>query len=121
MPGDGSTIVIEGSRGDWPGGARTLTPRESFLEHNGQTLWFGADLDPDGSQVWFRISSEAVRRMREQTPTARGDRLIDALLAWVTPDRPTGAAASYRYAPEGTVEAPSCRCPARWGRRWSAI
>ena len=88
MPGDGSTIVIEGSRGDWPGGARTLTPRESFLEHNGQTLWFGADLDPDGSQVWFRISSEAVRRMREQTPTARGDRLIDALLAWVTPDRP---------------------------------
>ena len=88
MPGDGSTIVIEGSRGDWPGGVRTLTPRESFLEHNGQTFWFGADLDPDGSQVWFRISSDAVRRMSERTPTARGDRLIDALLGWLTPDRP---------------------------------
>ena len=55
MPGDGSKIIIEGSRGDWPGGAQTLTPRESLLEHNGQTLWFGADLVPDGSQVWFRI------------------------------------------------------------------
>ena len=39
MPGDGSTIVIGGSRVDWPGGARTLTPRESFLERNEQTFW----------------------------------------------------------------------------------
>ena len=36
----------------------------------------------------LRIISEAVRRMREQTPRARGDRLVDALLAWVAPDRP---------------------------------
>ena len=25
--------------------------------------------------------------MREKTPLARGERLIDALLAWLTPDR----------------------------------
>ena len=81
-------IVIEGLREDWPGGGRTLMPRDAFREHNGKTFWFGADLAPDGSQLWFRISSEAVRRMREQTPRARGDALVDALLAWVTPDRP---------------------------------
>ena len=86
--GDDSTIVIAGTRGDWPGGARTLTPRDPFPEHNGQTFWFGADLAPDGSQLWFRIRSEAVLRMKEQTPRARGDRLVDALLAWTAPDRP---------------------------------
>ena len=43
-------IVIAGTREDWPGGARTLTPRESTREPNG-TLWFGAELDPDGDQV----------------------------------------------------------------------
>lgn len=82
-----STIVIAGERGDWLGGTRTLTPRGAFPDHNGQT-WFGADLAPDGSQIWFRINSEAVFRMKEQTPSARGDRLVDALLAWTTPDRP---------------------------------
>ena len=57
-------------------------------EPNRQTFWFGAELAPDGSQVWFRITSEAVRRMREQTPGARGDPLVDAFLAWLmTPDR----------------------------------
>ena len=40
-----------------------------------------------GVPVWFRIASEAVRRMKEQTPGARGDRLVDALFAWLTPDR----------------------------------
>ena len=79
MPRDGSVIVIEGSREDWPGGARTLTPRDPFLEHDGPIVWFGADLAPDGSQLWFRISPEAVRRMGGQTPRVRGDRLVDAL------------------------------------------
>ena len=88
MTGDGPKIVIEGTREDWPGGPRTLTPRDPSREPNRQTFWFGAELDPDGSQVWFRIASEAVRRMGEQTPRARGDRLVDALLAWLmTPDR----------------------------------
>ena len=29
-------------------------PRDPRPEPNGQSFWFGADLDPDGSQVWFR-------------------------------------------------------------------
>ena len=50
---------------DWPGGPRTLTPRDPGIEPNEQTFWFGAELDPDGAQAWFRIASEAVRRMKE--------------------------------------------------------
>ena len=72
----GPEIVIAGTREDWPGGAQTLTPRDPTREPNGR-LWFGAELDPDGSQVWFRITAEAVGRMREKTPRARGARLID--------------------------------------------
>ena len=84
---DGLAIIIEGKREDWPGGPRTLTPRASGREPNGRTLWYGAELNPDGRQVWFRITAEAVCRMREKTPLARGERLIDALLAWLTPNR----------------------------------
>ena len=82
-------IVIGGAREDWPGGPRTLTPREPTREPNG-TLWFGAELDPDGDhdQVWFRIAEEAIGRMPEKTPAARGQRLVDALIVWITPARP---------------------------------
>ena len=90
MTGDGPQIVIKGRREDWPDGARMLTPREPGREPNRQTFWFGAELDPDGSQVWFRITSEAVRRMREGDAVARGERLVDALLAWLTPARRLG-------------------------------
>ena len=83
---DSLAIIIEGRRDDWPGGARTLTPCTPGREPNGRTLWFGAELD-SGSQVWFRITTEAVGRMRETTPRARGKRLVDALLAWLTPER----------------------------------
>ena len=83
---DGLAIVIEGRREDWPGGARTLTPCPAGREPNGRNLWFGARLDT-GTQVWFRITAEAVGRMREKTPGARGERLVGALLAWLTPDR----------------------------------
>ena len=63
----GPTIVIAGTREDWPGGPRTLTPRDPTREPNRRILWFGAELDPDGSQqVWFRITAEAVGRMREE-------------------------------------------------------
>ena len=85
MTDQGKRITIEGTRGDWPGGARTLTPLDPCREPNG-TLWFGTDLHPDGKQVWFRVTSEDVRRMQAETPHARGDRLIDALLAWLSPD-----------------------------------
>ena len=87
---DEPAIIIEGTRGDWPGGARTLTPRDPCLEPNGQSFWFGADLDPDGSQVWFRVASGAVRRMQQETPGARGGCLIDVLLAWMKPYRQLG-------------------------------
>lgn len=87
---DGPEIVIEGTRADWPGGARTLLPRDPGREPNGQTLWFGAEVDPDGCQVWFRITSESIGRMTEKTPCARGGRLLDALLVWLSPSRPLG-------------------------------
>ena len=84
----GPEIVIAGTREDWPGGARTLTPHPPSREPNGRTCWFGAELDPDGDQIWFRIDEDAIGRMPEKTPAARGDRLIDALIVWITPDRP---------------------------------
>ena len=34
--------------------------------------------------MWFRITVEAVRRMQEKTPVAHGNRLVDALLAWLS-------------------------------------
>ena len=84
---DGPMIVIEGTREDWPGGARTMTPLDHSRDPNG-AFWFGAELDPDGGQVWFRIASDAVRLLKGKTPADRGDRLIDALVGWMTPDRP---------------------------------
>ena len=89
MTGGELAVVIEGRREDcedWPGGSRTLTAREPTREPNG-TFWFGAELGPDGEQVWFRIAEEAVGRMPEKTPRDRGARLVDALIVWITPDR----------------------------------
>ena len=63
--------VIAGTREDWPGGARTLTPRESTREPNG-TLAFGAELDHAGDQVWFRTDEDAVGPMPAETPADRG-------------------------------------------------
>ena len=62
--------------------------RPPSREPNGRTCWFGAELDPDGDQVWFRLDDQVICRMAEKTPAARGDRLIDALIVWITPDRP---------------------------------
>ena len=66
MADDGLAIIIEGRRGDWPGGTRTLTPRAPGREPNG-TFWFGAELNPDGDQVWFRIAAEDIGRMPAET------------------------------------------------------
>ena len=87
MTGGELAIVIAGTREDWPGGPRTLTPREPTREPNG-TLWFGAGLDPDDDQVWFRITEEALGRMPAETPAELGRRLVDALIVRITPDRP---------------------------------
>ena len=75
MTGGELAIVIAGRREDWPRGARTLTPREPTREPNG-TLWFGADLDPDGSQVWFRITATGRRpdAGEDTRDHARGER-----------------------------------------------
>ena len=80
-------IVIDGTREDWPGGPRTLTPLDPDREPNRQTFWFGAELATAGNQAWFRVTLEAVRRMQEETPGARGNRLVDALIAWLSDDR----------------------------------
>ena len=37
MTGDGPKIVIEGTREDWPGGPRTLTPGDPSRKPNRQT------------------------------------------------------------------------------------
>jgi hypothetical protein len=80
-------IAIDGTREDWPGGPLTLTPLDPNQEPNRQTTWFGAALATGDNQVWFRITMEAVHRMREETPGDRGNRLVDALLAWLNDDR----------------------------------
>ena len=77
-------IVIAGTGENWPDG-RTLTPRKPTHEPNG-TLWFGADLDPEGDHVWFWMEEKAIRRMPDATPEARGRRL-DALHVWLAADR----------------------------------
>ena len=84
MPDGALVIVIDGTREDWPGGPRTLTPLDPDLEPNRRTCWFGTSLTPAGPQVWFRITGEVVRRMPETTPGARGHRLVDVLLAWLS-------------------------------------
>ena len=70
VTGGEMAIVVEGRREDWPRGIRTLTPHDPIREPNGRTLWFGAELAPDGSQVWFRIDEDAIGRMPEKTPAA---------------------------------------------------
>ena len=85
MPDSEQAIVIAAAAEEWPDG-RTLTPRKATREPNG-TLWFGADLDPPGDQVWFRIEEDAIYRMPDSTPEARGRRLLDALHVWLAADR----------------------------------
>ena len=118
----GPEIVIAGTRdgggaSDWPGGPRTLTPREPTREAStgririvpwrtptagtpssrvpGRPAW-RRGRRPDGGAAGagrLRITAEAVGRMRQcprrrpAPQAARGARLIDALLAWLRPDR----------------------------------
>ena len=49
----------------------------------GRPFGSAAELVPGNAQVWFRIPLEAVHRMQEKTPGPRGNRLVDALLAWL--------------------------------------
>lgn len=58
MPDSEHAIVIAAAAEDCPDG-RTLTPRQTTREPNG-TLWFGADLEREGDQLWFRIDEQAI-------------------------------------------------------------
>ena len=74
-------IVIEGTRQDWPGGAQILTPLPPDREPDRPAFWFGAQAG--AIEVCFRLTQEAIHRMPEEEPQARGQRLIDALIAWL--------------------------------------
>ena len=71
MTDDGPAITIEGKREDWPGGTRNadaLPPEPQ----KARACWFGVELDPDGNEVWFRITwrLSAGRRRRRPAPVA---------------------------------------------------
>lgn len=74
-------ILIEGMRQDWPGGARILTPQPADREPDRQAFWFSAQAGD--IEVCFRLTLEAIHRMPEEAPQARGVRLVDALIAWL--------------------------------------
>ena len=100
-------VVIAGTREDWPGGARTLTPRESTREPNGRTLGFRAELDPDGDPGLVpaptRTPSARCRRRRPadrgRAPGRRSHRLDHVGSASSEPDiQPLRGAASPSFA-----------------------
>ena len=85
-------IVIEGTCEDWPGGSRTLKPCKPRPSNRPGVHWFGAEVDRDGTEVWFRITWEKIREMQEiekieQTPQGRGAHLVKALIASMGPGR----------------------------------
>ena len=83
MTGDGPTIAIEGTREDWP--RRRSNPDAARPQPRTER----ADLlVRRRARPGRHPAVEAVRWMREQTPGARGDRLVDVLLAWMPPDHP---------------------------------
>ena len=79
-------IVIEGTFDNWPGGPQTLTSLPPNREQGRAVFWFGTSAEQAGNEVWFRITGEAIERMPEETPSARGNCLVDALLAWLSED-----------------------------------
>lgn len=83
MANGGPDITIEGTRDDWPGGPRTLTPLHPDPEPGRDAFWFGAQLDPGGHEISFRITWEAIRRMPAATPDGRGALLVDSLITWL--------------------------------------
>ena len=79
MPDSEHAIAIAAAAEDRPDD-RTLKPRKPTREPNG-TLWFSAELNPTGDQVWVQIEEKPIRRMPDRTPEGRSRRLLDALRA----------------------------------------
>ena len=80
---NGPAIVIDGECPTWPSGPQTLTELPADREHDRNVFWFGTRFTPDGNEVWFRITGEAIERMPENTPQLRGARLVCALRTWL--------------------------------------
>lgn len=74
-------IIIDGTRDDWPGGARVLVPLAAEREPDRLAFWFGAQAGD--IEVRFRLTLEAIHRIPEEAPRARGVRLVDVLIAWL--------------------------------------
>ena len=83
---NGPATVIDGERPTWPGGPRTLKALPANQEPGRDAFWFGFRLTPDGNEVMFRITGEAIARMPQHTPEMRGNRLVAALLTWLRDD-----------------------------------
>ena len=79
-------IVIDREYPTWPTGPQALTELRACREHERAAFWFGFRLAPDGNNVRFRITGEAIQRMPEDTPRRRGARLVAALLTWLGDD-----------------------------------
>ena len=79
---NGLAIVINGTFDNWPGGAQTLTPMDPAARPRPATLQFGAQVEPAGNLVWFRIDADDIQLLREDTPQARGALLVNALIVW---------------------------------------
>ena len=76
-------IVIEGTFQFPDGDARTLWPLAPERDRERHAFWFCAELVPGAKDVRFRITPEAIERMAEDTPEARGERLAELLIAWL--------------------------------------
>ena len=81
---NGLPIVIpEGaSTVGWRGGYQTLTWLPPDRDPNEDMWEFGVRVDPGGKDVWFRIDSKDISRMRENTAELRGKRLVACLINW---------------------------------------
>ena len=79
-------IVIKGLCEDWPGGSRTLEPLNPHRSNRPGVCWFGAEVDRDGTEVWFRITLEKIHEMQESEPQGRGAHLVKALITSMGPD-----------------------------------
>ena len=80
---NGTAIIIDGTFDNWPGGSQTLMPLDPAPRPKPATLQFGAQVEPAGRLVWFRIDADDIRLLREDTPQARGALLVNALIVWL--------------------------------------